>query len=1171
MPGKVMKMAGKNPDAKVCPWCGETIKKQAIICRFCFQDVTPKGVLDAQRFKEEPGKKKPPQAPTKDASLSRLSRFVPKTLMEELLYSVETIEEGERRPIAVVFCDLSGFTSLTEELGAEQMSDLLDEIYESTRKVIARYDGVVEKFIGDAVMAIFGAPAAHGDDPERAIRSALDIRTAVQSIGKKHLFDLDTHSGVAFGEVVFKTTAGEGRLDFRSIGDAVNLACRLQGRAETGETLADHRIYLQTRTVFDWETLSPMKIKGKKELVRVHKVSGIRKQFAKVILGERIEMTPLVGRKKELGLLTRKAEKTAQGKGGIVVVKGEAGVGKSRLIYELYQLIKAKDFNWFTGRALSFGTHIPFLLFVSLVRAILGYPREGGASITPDILRGRLKGIFTKPSGFPGSKKKISKSMQDEIFFALCILLSMDVPENPFLLISSKNRRARIFKAVGSLIRFLSEQKPTILIFEDLHWGDADSVELLDYLIPCLTDASVMFVFVVRPDFVHRFPGEEDFLEISLGELSRAQSRKLLSQIMGSSRIPPGLRDLLLQKTEGNPFYLEEVILNLEEQGSLRKKGKTYQLACPVKTLAIPDTVEGVVLSRLDRLERKIKGVLQCASVIGQEFRYQTLAQITEINRELQNHLVSLVQGDYILEQTLIPELIYIFRHIVLRDVTYSTLLEKRRRFFHARVAKAMEELFSGHIDEHVEFIAHHFRRGAVFDKAAVYLEKAALKSESLFSQRSAFHFWQDMIQCTDKAGFSEKEKKTLRLKGLLHLGELCRRLGKPSTGVDIFYMALKDAEDLDDIPGMINSLRGLGESYRLKGDIEKATESLERGIHIARMTKQTALLISCYNVLGNLERTRGNFKKAKIAFEQVFKFSQNTGNREKQYQALNHLGILYMYEGTPEKAGNCFSQALEIAEELGRKNEQVQIGLNLALIDLRCGNPENAEKRLLSVLSRAEKLQFERGVQLAMLALSDLYLKTGDFPRSLSVCRRLQNRMKEAVFSDVIAMALSNCARAYLSLGKKKPARQCMLNALSAAEMDENYAAIVDALEVKTEVQLAENDFARALKTAQQMLSLVNTRGKGEFLSQAQRNIARVYLAMKDPSRGMDWAQKALQNAKKSCMKREEAWALYIIAALEILEKKPGAKKHLSNARAIADRIRDEVLINLIKNQDKT
>lgn len=1174
-------MPHEEPDTKICPWCGEEIKRKAIICRFCFNDVTDKGIESARKFAESNSRSSvtsrsqetktshsfisPPES-----SVKRLQKFIPKTLLEGIISGAEDLAEGERRPIAILFSDLAGFTSLTEELGAEWMSDLLDEIYDGTREIINSYGGVVDKFIGDAVMAIFGAPRAHGDDPERAIRAALDIREQVLQIGKEREYPLDTHSGIAYGEVVLKSrSTGHGNLDFRTIGDAVNLASRLEGKAPTGRIYVDHRIYLQTRTVFDWQHIEPLMVKGKKEAVKVHCPLTVKKEFSKVALGERFELVPLVGRETELDFLNSALEKTMQGTGSVISIRGDAGIGKSRLVYEFYQLVRNREINWYTGRCLSFGTHVPFLSFLSLFRSILGLPREGGPDINEKLIQNRIRSIYENETD-EDSGDANSLLEEKEIINALALLFSLQISDNTLFELSPKQRRNAIFRAINNLVNRLAGQRPTILIFEDFHWSDEDSLSLLNHLIENLVHKPVMFVVLTRyfPDIV--LNQSEKYHEIVIKELSSEHSKSLLSRILDFKNVPASLTEEILEKAGGNPFYIEEVILNLADQNCLEKSGDGYDLVCPVESIAIPDSVENVVLARLDILESNIKRVLQCASVIGLEFRYKVLAHISELQKNLQNHLSSLESGEYIFKESTSPELIYMFRNLVLRDVTYSTLLEKRKRHFHALIAKILEELKGERSEENAELIAHHYELGAVYDKAVEYCEMAAKKCESLYSQRAAADFWQKVVEYVEKTSFEPTSIQQIRLRANLAFGEICRRLGRPECGIKAFTSAIKDSGDLDDAKSRVCALRGLGEAYRQAGEIDKAEQRVKESLDLALSLNDPGLLASCYNYLGNLQRMKGDFSGAGESFRKVLEYARGSGDRLRLYQAMNHLGIVEMYGGNPDLAGDYFRKALDLAVELGKKNEQVQIELNLAINYLRSGNVLKSERILYSALERAEKLEFELGAQLAMLALSDLKLKTGDFSESLQITESLLMRMDKAHFSDVRAMTLSNFARGCLGTGRIKEAASLVEKALDAGRADENYAVIIDAVAVKVELLLSQGDIREALEQAQYLLSLVEKHQEREFEPRVLCLLAECLYKKGSVEECSKTSGKAAEIADKAGIPRDHAYALFLKSRC-LVNKEPGRADSLKKqAYELARKSGDRYLLNRIMITDK-
>lgn len=1131
-------MSPAGAETKTCPWCGEEIKAAAILCRYCRGDVTPQGVTEAQQFAAKRSSSHPSaaEAPSarvpsfQDPVLSRLSKYLPESLLQGILESAELIDEGERRPIAVLFADVSGYTALTEKIGAEAMADLLKAIYARVEEIISRYGGVVDKFIGDAVMALFGAYRAQGDDPERAIRAALDIRSAVRAFGESRGYELDTHSGIAYGEVVLDIREGRGRLDYQTIGDAVNLASRLQGLAPTGELWTDHRIYTQTRTTFRWEDLPPVEIKGVSRPVRVHRVSGVRKLFAKVVLGERIEMVPLVGREADLARLEKAAARAAQGAGEVAIVRGPPGIGKSRLTYEFYHKLPKGRFHWYTARCLSFGANIPFLPFTKLLQSIFQIYEDSPAPLMEGELRAAVDLIYAPAMGRARreDRRKAIAERSELAAAAAALFLSVADKTNPLLGLTPQERRTRLFEGLTDLLIQLCSEKPTVLVFEDVHWADADSLEFLDHLILALRAKSVLLLILTRPDLAHRFPGQDDFTGISLGELTGKESELLLSRLLRVGRLPKTVRDKIVEKAEGNPFYMEEVILSLRERGILERRGDHYHVVGTIQDVEIPDTVEGIVLARLDRLERSLKRVIQCAAVIGQEFRYRTLAHVTEASERLRDHLINLLTGEYVLQQSLIPELVYIFRHTVMRDVAYGTLLEKRRRAFHARIGEAMEGLFADRIDEFVEILAYHFERGRVAEKALLYLEKAAIKCEALYANRAAADHWERLLAFL-KAEPSSGHRP-LGLRAMLHCAELYRLLGRVSEAITISEASCKEAQELGDNRQLATAFRLRGEALRLAGRVEEAAEFLNEAARAAQTAGDKELIAACLNTSGNLARMRGQFPAARKAFEEVLRIATELSDRRRRYQALNHLAILSMSDGELAQAEANFKEALALTQELGIRDEQVQIELNLGILYLRLGRSDEACKMLTSALAIAESIESERGAQLCLLALGDLYVKTGEFVRARATLGRLLGRAKDHPFDDISAVALTNEARALVSQDKLPQANQAVVTASTLAEASDNYIGRIDARAVQAEIASKQGRPAEALKSAQAMLALVEERGEREYLSYALALCARAFLASGEKESALVAARKALDGAREERIPRDEAWALWVL-----------------------------------------
>jgi len=1124
-----------------------------------------------------PGTAPPPSAPSEPTpekprpapEATGIPSSMPANLLDSIIAAGESIDEGERRPITILFSDLCRFAALTEEIGAERMHELLDRVYARVRETVAYYGGIVEKFIGDAVMAVFGAAKAYGDDPERAIRAALDIHAAFGKIGELEGLALHAHTGIAFGEVIFAARGEQGHIDYRSIGEAVNVAARLQDRAGNDEILVDNRVYRQARTIFNWESQGALRLKNIRKSVLAYRVLGVLKKFSHARLGDRISMAPFVGRRAEMEMLTAASRVVAGGQAQAVLIEGDSGIGKSRLIFEFYHQLDPERWHWFTGRCLSYGENTPFFPFRELLRAILRPEERAREDISPAELTQLVEKLLALGAAKSGSDemRKAWKHHCTLVREAMALLLALPLEGNSLLRMPPRERRVQIFEAAATMVTRISADHPTVLVFEDFQWSDEDSRTLLTHLRATLSGQPVLFLVVARTEPERVGFKQEDFIRIPLKELSAQESQMLLSRLLGIERLPVSLRSLLLQKTEGNPLYMEEIILNLEENGDIERRGAAYRLKRPLAEITIPDSIEGVVLERLDRLEQRVRSVLQCASVIGQEFRQRILSKVAEIGERLREYMLRLVEGGYVLEKTLIPEMVYVFHHVVLREVAYGTLLRAKRRLYHARVGEAIEVLFPDNIEEYVELLAHHYEKGEVLDKAIYYLERAARKCENLYANTAAADFWERLLGCLDKApqaadGNETLRRGALRLRACLELGELCRTLGNAKRGLASYREARDLAVAQKDPSSAAKAFVGLAEAHRIAGDINRGVECLTEAGRWAQEAADPDLLASCDNMSGHFECMRGNYSEAGRFFQRVLEHPVTPANRKLRYQALNHLGIVDMSQGRLGEAERKFQEAQELAAELNRKAEWVQIELNLGIVDSKRGNCDEALRRYTRAAARAETLEFELGYQLALTALVDLNLKMGEFRRAANLSRKMLERSEAHAFRDVRAVALTNYARALAALGKHDSAGKLLEEARSLAGADGNYIAEIDEHLVKTEILLARGDAGSAKEAAAKALEVIKSKGELDNLSPALVLSARAHLACGETSEALRRAEEALEAARRTGIPRDEGWALWARALCrEALGRAGLAQKDRARAGEIARRVSDKAL----------
>jgi len=534
--------------------------------------------------------------------------------------------EGERRLVTILFADVSGFTALSEQLDAEEVCRLLNSCFDVLVPVAERYGGVVDKFIGDQVMTLFGAPVAHEDDPERALHAALDMIQAVAELNAQHSTTLGIHIGVNTGLVVAGQIGSHGRRQYTVIGDAVNLAARLQEAAPQGQILVGPDTHRRTAPLFDFAPPSALAVKGKTELVQAHRLLERKAQPGSVrgLAGLR---SPMVGRSTELEHLLQRTTEAQSGRGGAVIISGEAGLGKSRLVVEWQTACAERVVKWVQGQCLSYSQSLPYHLLTALLRSLTGVPTAAGEAETRAALRKLLRKL-----GGP------SRDVYAYLGHLLSIRLESADKERVQAL-DPQAMQAQYLSSLHQVLKALAAHRPVVLVSEDVHWADPSSAEILGRLLPVALDLPILFCFVTRPE--PSSPGwklvttarevlRERVSELSLHALDETNSRQLIANLLQVEAIPESVRTLILQRAEGNPFFVEEVIRMLIERGAIAHEDGRWVAQQEIRAIEVPDNLQALLLARIDRLPAEVREVLRVAAVIGRQFSVQVLEQVLQ-------------------------------------------------------------------------------------------------------------------------------------------------------------------------------------------------------------------------------------------------------------------------------------------------------------------------------------------------------------------------------------------------------------------------------------------------------------------------------------------------------------------------------------------------------------
>lgn len=718
----------------ICPKCQNENAESSKFCAEC-------GYLLA------PISKATPRVPSFDEKLDKIQRYLPKGLTEKILAQRGKIE-GERKQVTVMFCDMEGFTSMTEKFGPEEAYSFMDRVYEILIRKVHEYEGTVNEMTGDGILALFGVPIALEDAPQRALRSALSIHNEIDNFNEtqKNIAPIKMRVGIHTGPVIMGSLGNDLRVEFKAVGDTVNLASRMEGLAEPGTTYVTEDTFKLTEGLFRFKDLGKRKIKGKKEAVPVYKLLSAKKSVYRPRLGmERIIYSDMVGRDKELYKLELQVLKAINGEGSIVNIIGEAGIGKSRLLAELRKLEVIKRVSMFEGRAISTGQNLSFYPIIDLVKhwARIGEDDNRATAISKlEIAIGRV------------CPKEI-----DEILPFVATLMGMKLSGRYYERIKGIEGEALeklMQKVVRDLLIKASARRTLVIVAEDLHWSDASTIEFMESLFRLVETQRIVFINVFRPDYLEtsdrivkiireRLPVY--YTEIVLGPLEDRTSETLINNMLKIKSLPRSVRDQIIERAAGNPFFIEEVVRSFIDDGIVVLKDEGFEVTDKIETVIIPQTINDVLMSRIDRLEDKTRNLIKVASVIGRNFFYKILVDVANTVDDMDYRLSYLKEIQLIKERKRMEELEYLFKHALAQEAAYQSILNQKRMDLHLKVADSIENVFREKLPEFYGMLAYHYSQGENLDKAEEYLIKAGKEALRAAASTEALHYYQQGLK----------------------------------------------------------------------------------------------------------------------------------------------------------------------------------------------------------------------------------------------------------------------------------------------------------------------------------------------------------------------------------------------------------------------------------------
>jgi class 3 adenylate cyclase/tetratricopeptide (TPR) repeat protein len=992
---------------KFCEQCGAKLELECPNCK-------AKIPLD-KKFCGDCGHKltQPFAAPIKDLSfnekVAKLQKYLPSGITEKILSQRDRIE-GEKRQVTVMFCDMKGFTPLSEKLGPETMYAMMDEVYEILIHKVHDYEGTVNEMTGDGVMALFGAPIALEDAPQRAISSAMAIHQEMTRFSERmrqekgEFPQVKMRIGIHTGPVVVGALGNDLRVEFKAVGNTVNLASRMESLAEPGTTYISDDTFKLTEGLFRFECLGEKEIKGKEKPIRVYQVIAPSTKRTRFDVSAESGLTSFVGRERELELLLDGFERVKEGRGQAISIIGEAGTGKSRLLYEFRKAVTNEAVTFIEGRCLSYSRNVAYHPIADILKSNFDI-RD--TDTEEEIREKVVNGL------------KILKIDEAVTLPYLLELLSVNESGIDKISLSPEAKKDRTLEAVKRIILRGSENRPLIIAIEDLYWLDKSSEDVMKELLEMIPGARVFLIFTYRPGFVHTWGSKSYHSQVTLNRLSNRESLTMLTYILRTPNIDRDLEELILQKTEGIPFFIEEFIKSLKDLKIVETKNNTYQLSKNIKKLTIPSTIQDVIMTRVDNLSEGAKEVIRAGSIIEREFSYDLIKKITEFSEhDILSYLSGLKDAELLYERGIYPQSTYIFKHSLTREVVYDSILTKKKKQIHQKIANTIEDIYKHDLCYHYGILANHCIASEDYERGADYAKLEAKKYQKVALFKDAIEYAKMSINSLEKLPQTEANQKNLI--------DARTTLAIYNLSLNYLVEARDAVQPIIDLVMKMNYEKNLAGinitmgtySFGVEEDFSKGIQYMNKAIQYSEAVNDFLSLWMACSQLGIFLPHICEFEKALTYSEKCLQLSELSDNPMGKSLSKAYMTYMCTLRGHIELACKHCEEMLKIVEESGDIYIKGTVYSHYGAAKYYKGAFEEAEKYLLEGLTFCKKTAQVGWESIANARLGFLYFDTGLYRKAQDYHNQSIKILEGAKLHPSWANVQKNClarARVYL------------------------------------------------------------------------------------------------------------------------------------------------------------